>query len=109
MEILENHAYHLRLLLYRGQLPPDSLLREAGWDRRAGRAGDEALQVATYGYGLGTWYQVHGDPLRARARFEDVLDTGYWPAFGYIAAEAELARMGSLRATPPVVDSAGRR
>lgn len=107
MDILENRAYHRRLLLYRGLLPADSLLREAGWDRRRGRAGDEALQVATYGYGLGTWYQVHGDPLRARARFEDVISTGYWPAFGYIAAEAELARMKDLLPTPPAVDSAG--
>ncbi len=107
MDILENQAYHRRLLLYKGVLPPDSLLREAGWDRRRGRDGDEALQVATYGYGLGTWYQVRGDPLRARARFEDVLGTGYWPAFGYIAAEAELARMQSLAPTLTVVDSAG--
>lgn len=83
MEILENEAYRRRLQLYRGDLPPDSLLP----------AGPDALALATYGYGLGTWHLLRGDTLAARAIYLDLMTTGYWPAFGYLAAEAELARL----------------
>ena len=94
MEILENDAYLDRLRVYKGELSPDALL---------GGAVDEAdpLDVATHGYGLGAWYLVRGDEIRAREVFERVLETGYWPAFGYIAAEAELAAMDELTAPPP--------
>ncbi|HUG42095.1 MAG TPA: tetratricopeptide repeat protein [Longimicrobiales bacterium] len=83
MEIMENQAYHRRLRLYAGELSPDSLLpRDA-----------DPLAVATYGYGLGTWHLVRGDTTAALAVYEDLLATGYWPAFGFLAAEAELARL----------------
>ena len=82
MEILENDAYLRRLLVYKGELPPDSLLTTG-----------DPLDVATHGYGLGAWYLIRGDTARAVEIFQRVLDTGYWPAFGYIAAEAELAAM----------------
>lgn len=83
MDILENRSYERRLRLYAGELAPDSLLPP----------GSDALAVATYGYGLGTWHLLRGDTAAARAAYSDVLATGYWPAFGYLAAEAELARM----------------
>lgn len=86
MEILENDAYLRRLLFYKGELPPDSLIGGS-------LAEAEPLAVATNGYGLGAWYLVHGDTIMARQVFRHVLDTGYWPAFGYIAAEAELAAL----------------
>lgn len=82
MRILENHAYHRRLLMYRGELPADSLL--AG--------GADALTVATQGYGVGNWYLYNGDRARAMQVFQRVVAGGNWSAFGYIAAEAELAR-----------------
>jgi tetratricopeptide (TPR) repeat protein len=85
MRILENHAYHRRLLMYRGELPPDSLL--------ASGAGDP-LQAVTQGYGVGNWYLYGGDTTRAVEIFRQVLAVGNWPAFGHIAAEAELARLG---------------
>lgn len=83
MEILENTAYYRRLQLYRGDLPADSLLPP----------GSDALALATYGYGLGTWHLLRGDTTAARALYDDLMATGYWPAFGYLAAEAELARL----------------
>ena len=83
MEILENQAYHRRLRLYRGEISPDSLLP----------ADPDALALATYGYGLGTWHLIRGDSAAARAVYDDLMATGYWPAFGFLAAEAELARM----------------
>ena len=94
MEILENDAYLRRLLVYKGELPPDSLL---GGDL----AHAEPLDLATHGYGLGAWRLVRGDRPGARAAFERVLETGYWPAFGYIAAEAELRAMGAREEPGP--------
>jgi tetratricopeptide (TPR) repeat protein len=83
MRILENHAYHRRLLMYRGEVSPEELLDPRGAD---------ALQMATQGYGVGNWYLLNGDPAQAERIFRQVLSYGNWPAFGHIAAEAELAR-----------------
>ncbi|GAB5518651.1 MAG: hypothetical protein RhofKO_09020 [Rhodothermales bacterium] len=84
MELLENHAYHRRLLMYKGLLAPDSLLR-------VDDAADADLTFATQGYGVGNHYLAEGDTARANQLFRRVLDSNYWPAFGYLAAEAELA------------------
>jgi tetratricopeptide (TPR) repeat protein len=85
MTILENHAYHRRLLMYQGRLTPDELLAVDTAD---------AVQIATYGYGVGNWYLYNGDAARAREVFERIVTGRNWAAFGYIAAEAELARGG---------------
>lgn len=84
MEILENGAYHRRLLMYKGAEKPEALLDPAGAD---------ATTVATQGYGVGNYYLVTGDTARARQVFERVTSGSGWNAFGYIAAEADLARM----------------
>jgi tetratricopeptide (TPR) repeat protein len=83
MRILENDAYHRRLLMYKGEIPADSLLAVES---------DEPVQIATYGYGVGNWYLYNGDSARARAIFERIRRAPNWAAFGYIAAEAELSR-----------------
>ncbi len=83
MEVGENTAYHQRLLLYKGMREADDLLDL-----------DEAdeLQTATVGYGIGNWHLVMGRTEQARAIFQRVVAGSYWPAFGFIAAEADLAR-----------------
>ena len=83
MDVIENESYHRRLLMYKGILPADSLLDPAN---------AEALDLATQGYGLANWYLYNGDADRATELFQRVVAGDYWPAFGYIAAEAELAR-----------------
>ncbi len=83
MEILENTAYHRRLLMYKGLLSPDSLLNLENADE---------LDIATYGYGVGNWYYYNGNKEKAREIFEKVVAGRFWPAFGYIAAEADLRR-----------------
>ena len=83
MRILENHAYHRRLLMYQGELGPAELL-EADTE--------DAVQLATYGYGVANWYLYNGDAGQARALFERIVQGSNWAAFGFIAAEAELAR-----------------
>jgi tetratricopeptide (TPR) repeat protein len=92
MRILENDSYHRRLLMYRGLIAPDSLLQADTQD---------AVQVATYGYGVANWYLYNGDRRAAEALFRRILEGRNWAAFGYIAAEAELARVGREDAPPP--------
>lgn len=83
MRILENDAYHRRLLMYRGELPADSLLA----------AGGDDVQVATQGYGVGNWYLYNGQQEKAMEVFRRVLALPSWAPFGYIAAEADVARI----------------
>lgn len=85
MDLVEDDSYHRRLLLYKGLLTPDEVLAPPEG------ADDVELAVATQGFGVGNWHLVGGDPARAAEIFRRVLRTGSWPAFGYIAAEVELA------------------
>ncbi|MFN0177876.1 MAG: tetratricopeptide repeat protein [Gemmatimonadales bacterium] len=85
MEIIENGSYHRLLLMYQGELSPDAVLTPA--DR------GDAIQDATVAYGVGNWHLYNGRRGEARAVFERIMGMPQWGAFGYIAAEAELARM----------------
>ncbi len=84
MDILENGSYHRRLLMYKGLEKPEALLDPANADD---------LTIATQGYGVANWYYVTGNKARAREIMEQVVAGRSWSAFGYIAAEADLARM----------------
>ncbi|HEX2202948.1 MAG TPA: tetratricopeptide repeat protein [Longimicrobium sp.] len=83
MDVVENASYLRRLRMYRGELPPDSLLDPAGKD---------ALEVATQGYAVGNWHLYHGRRDEAEEVFWRVTAAENWAPFGYIAAEAELRR-----------------
>lgn len=78
------NAYTRRLRLYRGDLDPGLVLTPTD-------TGD--VDVATLSYGLGNWYLVQGDTVRAREWFQRSVQSGGWPAFGFIASEAELRRL----------------
>jgi tetratricopeptide (TPR) repeat protein len=82
MRILENDAYHQRLLMYKGELAPDALLATDS---------EDPVQIATYGYGVANWYLYNGETEKAHALFRRILEGPNWAAFGAIAAEAELA------------------
>ena len=85
MEIIESTAYLDLLLLFKGDRTLEDLV---------GPAGSEAtLQSTTTAYGLGVWHLLSGRPVDARSTWEQIL-TGQnqWPAFGFLAAESELAR-----------------
>jgi tetratricopeptide (TPR) repeat protein len=84
MDILENQAYHRRLLMYKGLEKPEALLDTTTAD---------ATQIATQGYGVANYYLVAGDPAKARQLFEKIVSGAGWNAFGFIAAEADLRRM----------------
>jgi len=83
MMVGENGSYHRRLLVYKGELDPGEVFDTAG----------APLDVATNGYGVGTWFLVNGDRDTAFEIYRLVIDNStYWPAFGYIAAETEIVR-----------------
>ena len=79
-----DNAYTRRLKLYRGEIGPDAVVTAADTDD---------VQIATLAYGLGNWYLIRGDKAQARTWFERSVKSGGWPAFGFIASEAELRRM----------------
>ncbi|HMN10443.1 MAG TPA: tetratricopeptide repeat protein [Gemmatimonadaceae bacterium] len=83
LDIIENTAYYRRLMMYKGELPADSLLNPEGADE---------LQFVTQGYGVANWYLANGDSAKGNEILDKVLATNYWAAFGYIAAEADVAR-----------------
>lgn len=83
MDILENSAYHQRLLMYKGQVEPSALLDPANLTE---------INLLTQGYGVANWYFVNGEKKKAKDLLEKIVAGEYWAAFGYIAAEADLYR-----------------
>lgn len=88
MEIIENASYHNRLLMYKNLKTPTELL-----DVSNPEDPDNAVTIATQGYGVGNWYLSTGNRDKAKEIFEMVVGGSSWSAFGYIAAEVELKRM----------------
>ncbi|MBX3279056.1 MAG: tetratricopeptide repeat protein [Acidobacteria bacterium] len=84
MKVKENKSYFDRLLFYKG-LKKESELVDVE------KAAD--LDIATVGYGLGNWHLYNGNLAKAVEYFRRIVSGKYWPAFGFIAAEAELAKM----------------
>jgi len=87
MDVIENHDYHRLLLLYKGEIEPEELLEQF-----LGQGGE--IGGATIGFGLANWFRVTGERRRAEAILERIVAETPWPAFGHIAAEADLARRG---------------
>lgn len=83
MRALDGGAYLQLCLLYKGLRSVPALPANAS-----------ALELATLGYGVGNWHYYNGRHDEAIAVWRRVVHTSYWAAFGYIAAEAELHRLG---------------
>jgi tetratricopeptide (TPR) repeat protein len=86
LNVIENGSYHRLLLLYRGKLPVDSLSPK--------QRGDAAtVEDVTTGYGVANWHWYNGRRAEAERLFRQIVTSPQWAAFGYLAAEAELARL----------------
>jgi tetratricopeptide (TPR) repeat protein len=83
MLVKENKSYYERLQFYKGLKKEEELVNVE-------KATD--LEIATVGYGIGNWYLYNGDRKKGEEYFRKIVSGKYWPAFGFIAAEAELAR-----------------
>ncbi|MGD9890029.1 MAG: tetratricopeptide repeat protein [Dehalococcoidia bacterium] len=84
LDVIENGVYHRLLLLYQGVLPPESLVD-------APSNSNATLHDGTAGYGIGNWHLYNGRTSEATAWFRRVYAGPQWAAFGFIAAEVELA------------------
>lgn len=84
MKVSDDQTYYVRLKMYKGEYAPEDLLR----------AGGDPVTAATLAYGVANWYLYSGRQDEATALFRRIITGPNWMPFGYIAAEAELARMG---------------
>jgi len=84
MDITENVAYYHDLLFYKGLKTEEELLNPAD---------DAPYRLETVGMGVANWLIVHGETERARELLEIIVDDPWWPGFGRIGAEVELARL----------------
>jgi hypothetical protein len=73
--------------MYKGLLPADSVLSV----NRSNA--DVDLALATQGYGVGNWYLYNGDTTKAFDIYQKVIAGKHFSAFGFIASEADLARL----------------
>jgi len=85
IEVIENDDYLKLIRLYRGESKAEDLLKEM-----SGNA--NTLGNASLGYGVGNWYLYNGKRDEAMKIFRQITTGNQWASFGYIAAEAELAR-----------------
>jgi dipeptidyl-peptidase-4 len=82
MEIIENQAYHRLCLFYLGELEEADLVEEGS-----------SPADAAVAYGIANWHLAEGDTERGIELLEQIVAQDGWAAFGFIAAEADLARM----------------
>jgi tetratricopeptide (TPR) repeat protein len=87
MEIIENGDYHRLLLMYKGETTPERLLADASREK-------SGVGYATVAYGVGNWHVYNGRPEKSLPHFLELMQLPQRTSFGYIAAEAELERMG---------------
>ena len=85
IELIENDVYLNLIMVFDGIFDADRLMETS----------DDAIQNATLAYGLGNWHYMNGRRERAFEIWNKILELPQWAAFGYIAAESELARNNS--------------
>jgi tetratricopeptide (TPR) repeat protein len=83
LKVKENSDYYNRLMMFKGMRQEGDLLNLEN---------ATPLQIATLGYGVANWHLYNGRNERAMEIFRKIASGSYWPAFGFIAAEAELVR-----------------
>ena len=83
LDVIENTSYHRLLLMYRGELDADEL-----WDPESGDPAGVAVA-----YGVATWHLYNGREAQAAEMYRRILEGSGWAGFGYIASEAEIARL----------------
>lgn len=88
--VTENRHYLDLLRLFRGELTEAEI---------HALAAEGPLAAGTLGFGLGCWHLFEGRPEEAVECFVAVVGGAYWPAFGFIAAETELARLQEMLPT----------
>lgn len=83
LEVSENMAYYHNLLYARGLMRAEDLLNPPP---------GSPYRLETVGYGVATRMLAAGDTAQAMEIFVRIAADPWWPGFGRIAAEADLAR-----------------
>lgn len=85
MDIIESGSYHRLLRMFKGEVTADALLAPGA---------PAGLDAVTTRYGVAAWHLANGRSEQALPLLREIVDgqPQQWPAFGYIAAEADLAR-----------------
>jgi len=91
LEVGENLSYYTDLLFARGAKTADEILAQVS---------DSTYRLETVGYGIATRFLAKGDTAAAMELFKQIAADPWWPGFGRIAAEAELARAAKPAGTP---------
>jgi hypothetical protein len=91
IELIENTDYLKLIKLNRGEVKADDLLASISGEANT-------LGSASLGYGIGNYFLYNGDNAKAKAVFQKIVDGNQWSSFGYIAAEAEIARLAARSA-----------
>jgi hypothetical protein len=85
INVVENQSYYNLLLFYKGIMSEEEIMKQAE---------KSDLELAAFGYGIGWWHLYNNRLKKAKGIFEKIVSCcKYWPAFGYIAAEVECARL----------------
>lgn len=87
LNVKDSVAHHKLLLMYGGDIAPEELVRQDA----------NTTDGATILYGIGDWYVINGQPERALPLWRKILDGNQSFSFGYIAAEADMARLEKAR------------
>lgn len=86
MNVIENETYYRLMKMYNGKMSVDSVLP-------VNASGEMSVTDATAAYGIANWHLYNGRRAEAERIFRRILAGGQWGAFGYIAAERDMARM----------------
>lgn len=85
-KVIENLNYLRLLRMFKGELAADSVFAGAS-------SGEMSVTDATSAYGVAAWQALNGHSIEAERLYRRLIAGGQWGAFGYIAAEVELARI----------------
>jgi tetratricopeptide (TPR) repeat protein len=82
LDVIENTSYHSLLLMFKGERTAADLLAKA----------PEGAAGSAVRYGVSAWYHGNGQTAEARKLWDQILAGPDWPSFGFVAAEADVAR-----------------
>ncbi len=81
MNVIENMSYHKLCLFYKGEVTLAELIGD----------NEDSATGAAIMYGAANWHYYTGDTETAKEMLRALVATNAWSAFGFIAAEADLA------------------
>jgi tetratricopeptide (TPR) repeat protein len=84
MDVIETQGYLNLCLFYKGAMGIEEIL---GGDDPSNQIGAGML------YGIANWYAYNGDQEKAEEYLRQIVAGNGWSSFGYIAAEADLAKL----------------